>query len=250
MSTVKPVALSIAGFDPSGGAGVLADIKTFEQFRVYGFGVITADTVQDEKQVYDVTWKSSDHICQQIEPLLKAHHVPVAKIGIVENDMVFATIKDCLTAYNPDIHIVWDPILRSTSGYPFFQGTTAVKELLDKVYLVTPNWPEFEQLFKSEAEVLSLSKYCNIYLKGGHRQDKPGTDLLYSDQKKYLFKAAGKNAVYDKHGSGCVLSSAITAALAQGHGLQDACQAGKKYTTRFLSSDTSLLGWHNTIKTV
>lgn len=246
MSSTDPCTMTIAGFDPSGGAGLLADIKTFEQLDVYGFGVMTANTLQDEERVRKVDWFPVKSILEQMDVLFNKYRIRYFKIGIVENSKMFTTIKEHVMAYDAEACIIWDPVLKSSSGYSFFENNMKLEKLLQHVFMVTPNLPEFNTLFKSEEDALAYSELCNIYLKGGHSEKAQGVDYLYNEREKTSF-SADIPVVYPKHGSGCVLSSAITASLAMGHNLHDACRMGKNYTERFLSSHHSLLGWHNKI---
>ena len=243
MSTLHPIAMTIAGFDPSGGAGLLADIKTFEQCGVYGFGCATANTIQDDQYVDRVIWHPIEIVLDQIDILLKKYSVTYFKIGIVENSEAFSVIKTHLISKTPHAQIIWDPVLKSTSGYTLFKNDLPLESLLKDTSMITPNLREFTALFNSEEEALLYSHQCDIYLKGGHSEDEKGVDHLYSKGIKTSY-SAGIQEVHQKHGSGCVLSSAITAALASGHGLQKACRLGKSYTELFLSSHPSLLGWH------
>ena len=244
MNNLHQPVLSIAGFDPTGGAGVLADIKTFEQLGIYGFGVITANTIQDEDNVYDIRWQPLVLILEQMDRLFRKHTIKYVKIGIIENDKTFSALKNHLVNYNPEIHIIWDPVLKSSSGYSIFNYGQSTQQLLENVFLVTPNLPEFQRLFKDENEAVSLSHLLNIYLKGGHDTAQPGDDHLFNAGEKSTIRGLTTN-VHEKHGSGCVLSSAITAALAGGESLENACRKGKNYTERFLASHPSLLGFHN-----
>jgi len=244
MNPGRPIVMSIAGFDPSGGAGILADIKTFEQLNVQGFGVMTANTIQNDKEVVSVKWIPIEAILEQMDILLKRFEVGYFKIGIIENSEVFTTIKKHIIQYNPEAKIVWDPILKSSSGFTFFKNEIPLKDLLELVYLVTPNLPEFEKLFVDEESVLEHPAASNVFLKGGHSETRKGFDHLYSEGVRTVY-SPGNGMVYPKHGSGCVLSSAITAFLAKEYSLPVACREGKKYTEQYLSSGTGLLGSHN-----
>lgn len=246
MSPISPVAVSIAGFDPSGGAGVLADIKTFEQCGVYGMAVATANTIQDDRQVFHVDWMPADTILRQLDVLLQRFNPGHFKIGIIESSRTLQAVTEHIREFNPVAQIIWDPVLKSSSGYCFFENNAAPETLLENIFLVTPNLPEFETLLGDDDRALEYSANCHIYLKGGHSEAEKGVDHLFSNGIKTSFSAE-KGGVYDKHGSGCVLSSAITAALASGHDLHGSCRLGKRYTEQFLSSHQSLLGWHKNI---
>ncbi|GAA0894350.1 hydroxymethylpyrimidine/phosphomethylpyrimidine kinase [Fulvivirga kasyanovii] len=244
MNTIQPVALTIAGYDPCAGAGLLADIKAMEQHGVYGMGTVTANTLQDEDKVYQVNWHKTDVILNQLNILLDRYNIQWVKIGIIEDSKSFSAIKNHLFTHNPEIKIVWDPVLRSSSGFQFFENNQELDGLLENVYLITPNLPEFKTLFKDEETAVKASFQCNIYLKGGHNEGSPGTDFLFCQGNKMTF-TANTTSVSPKHGSGCVLSAAITANLALGLDLPQSCISAKTYTEKFLSSHSSLLGWHN-----
>src|ERR1700729_4382873 len=109
--SLRPYVLSIAGFDPSGGAGILADIKTFEAQQTLGLGVCSALTYQTENTFEGVTWVNKDTIIKQLAPLLKAYSIDYVKIGLIENMEVLNSIIDYLLGKNPSMRIIWDPIL-------------------------------------------------------------------------------------------------------------------------------------------
>src|ERR1043166_3254674 len=117
MTKSRPYTLSIAGFDPSGGAGILADVKTFEASKIYGMGVITANTFQDENAFEHVDWIPIEEIKKQVEVVLKNHKIEFAKIGLVENFENLYALVSFLRTKIPGL--VWDPILKSSSGYDF-----------------------------------------------------------------------------------------------------------------------------------
>jgi hydroxymethylpyrimidine/phosphomethylpyrimidine kinase len=244
MPEKRPYVMSIAGYDPSGGAGILADIKVIEQHKAYGFGVITSNTLQNDREVKDVKWISVSDIKRQIDIILDSFKVDVFKIGLIDSSYTFLEIKDHILKKRPSAKIIWDPILRSSSGYEIFRMKHDLSEILENVHLVTPNLPEYEELFETEKRVLRLSLKTAVYLKGGHSKDKPGTDILYHNKKKLKFEP-GSLKVTDKHGSGCILSSAIGANLAYNITLPQACEKAKHYTEKVLASNASLLAWHH-----
>jgi hydroxymethylpyrimidine/phosphomethylpyrimidine kinase len=242
MSAKRPFAMSIAGFDPSGGAGVLADVKTFENLKVTGFGVLTANTFQNDVEVKRVEWMPVATVLEQIDVLLERFDVDFFKIGIVKNSEDLMAIKEHIIQKRPKAFIIWDPVLRSSSGFAFFNNTLSVSTLLHHIHLVTPNLPEFDILFQTEEKALELSYTTMIYRKGGHSKEKPGVDDLFRKGKKYVFEPQ-LTEVTPKHGSGCVLSSALCAFLANGYSIFEACEKSKRYMERFLSSNATLLGW-------
>lgn len=239
----RPVVMSIAGFDPSGGAGILADIKTFEQHKVYGLGVLTANTIQSDKDVREVQWILVLKIKEQIKLLMENWNVEWFKIGIVESSDVLQEVLLFILQHNPNAKIVWDPVLRSSSGFPFFKADHSIASLLKHITVLTPNLPEFEFLIGSDEEAMKLSQYTMIYLKGGHRENAQlGQDWLYWKGVKHILEPQVLGT--SKHGSGCVLSSAICANLALNIPPISAFKKSKQYIEKVLNSNPSLLGWH------
>lgn len=249
----RPTVLSVAGYDPSGGAGLLADIKTFEAIKVYGLGVMTAVTWQNESEFEKVEWLRVEDIISQLELLLRKSKIDFVKIGLVENVSTFGQIVDYLGTKGSSIKIIWDPILKASAGFDFHSTSTLSEWInyMSKLHLFTPNWNELNWLSQMEDRIKSaeeFSKYCHVFLKGGHREDKLGYDYLavhnkYKEGKTFSFQPK-REKVFPKHGSGCVLSSAITAYLAKGYPLPKACLLAKEYVTKFLASNESLLGYH------
>lgn len=246
MQPGRPFVLSVAGFDPSGGAGVLADVKTFEQHQVYGFGVCSALTVQSDNAFYQVQWLGAAEIIKQIEPLATKFPLAACKIGIIQNWEVLGEVLAFLHHTAPALPVVLDPVLQASAGHIFQTGATGWQQVLPKLSLITPNYNEMKKLGpdKSPEETAAdLSYTCPVLLKGGHHPASLGTDYLYRNGSCMAF-APGLPAVYPKHGSGCVLSAAIAANLGLGNALPEACRRGKNYTEAFLSSNSSLLGYH------
>lgn len=249
MPTNRPFVLSIAGFDPSAGAGVLADIKTFEQHQVYGFAINTANTIQTENEFVNIQWTALDFVLHSIETLFNSYEIQAVKIGIIPSLNYLKEIIFAIKKLSPKTKIVWDTVLKSTTEFDFLtiDNQNDLIVILKELELITPNYNEILKLdFKEKsAEIITekLSRYCPILLKGGHNPNEIGTDYLHSQQ--HFFRLSPKNtAVYPKHGSGCVLSAAITANLALGQDLLLACKNAKIYTENFLLSTPKLLGNH------
>ena len=249
MSTNRPFSLSIAGFDPSAGAGVLADIKTFEQHQVYGLAINTANTIQTENNFLAIDWTPIDFILQSIETLFQAYAIKAIKIGVVSSLESLTLIVSLIKKISPETKIVWDTVLKSTTKFDFLsiRNQKDLIAILDKIELITPNYNEILKLNTSEnsAEKIAqeLSQYCNVLLKGGHHPTKKGTDYLYYKTQQIKLNP-NPTTIFPKHGSGCVLSAAITANLSLDQDLLTACQNAKKYTETFLSSTLSQLGHH------
>lgn len=247
----RPFVLSIAGFDPSGGAGLLADVKTFEGLGCYGLAANTANTIQNDVNFEACHWTSEAILLQQLELLLKSFPVEVVKIGIVENLPVLNKVIENLLVRNKSIKIIWDPVLKSSSGFPL-QEPQKLKEnlepILEKIFIVTPNFNEMKMFYPEldmEKTIRKVSSKTNLYLKGGHRPEAIGLDQLFTREGEILsFKPTGIN-FSEKHGSGCVLSSALTALLALDFPLPEAARKAKNYIEKILASNQTLLGYHN-----
>jgi hydroxymethylpyrimidine/phosphomethylpyrimidine kinase len=256
MSENRPIVLSIAGFDPSGGAGVLADIKTFEQHKVYGFAINTANTLQTEDEFYSIEWTPIDFVLKSIVVLLKNYPVKVVKIGIVPSLDYLYEIIIFLKKKSPTIQIVWDPVLKSTTEFDFLalSNQPILNDILNQIDLITPNYNEMQQLFPdfdncfntlslSEAELVQEGAKVSILLKGGHNPTEIGVDYLFTQTEVFRLMPI-ETLLSEKHGSGCVLSSAITANLALGQSLKMACENAKIYTTNYFLSNPNKLGYH------
>jgi len=248
MTISRPYVLSIAGFDPSAGAGVLADVKTFENIGVYGFTVTTSITYQNENKFDGVKWLSLKQIKNQIYPIIENHKIDFVKIGLVENFKILISIIELLKAHNAEVKIIWDPILRASAGFDFHQKIPKkyLKYVLKNIYLITPNWQEIKPLSNEQDAIIGAEKiaqYCSVYLKGGHNIETPATDLLFIEDSIDVYHPK-KITELEKHGTGCVLSSAITGYLAQGNSLHQSCELAKQYTYNFLISNETKLGFH------
>ena len=242
----RPKILSIAGFDPSGGAGVLADIKTFEAHRCLGFAVITANTIQNEREFVAPNWIKEEDVFEQLDVLLKQHQFEYVKIGLVPSLGFLKNIISNLQSPISNLKIIWDPILSASAGFDFKYDLSELKEVLKQVYLITPNWNEIKQLSGNKEALKGaeeLSEFTNVYLKGGHSNE-VGKDYLFFEGKRNAFNPKNKKPMFDKHGSGCVFSSALAANLLRGYPLIKACLRSKRYIEKYLSSTDELLGYH------
>lgn len=245
MQTERPFVMSIAGFDPSGGAGLLADSKTFEQLNVQGLGICTAMTLQTESEFFNIHWEPLEGILSAIDALMQKYFVEAVKIGVVKDAGFLNEIIKRIKLNNAKAKIVWDPVLKSTSEFSFFDVNTIpqLKDVLHQIDLVAPNYNEYKVL--QEFDLFESS--CSVLIKGGHREDyRIGTDLLIVNGKEISIQPSDIASVYyPKHGSGCVLSSAIAGYLAKGENVENACRNGKRYIEKFLTSNPSLLGFHS-----
>lgn len=237
--------MTIAGYDPSGGAGVLADIKTMEQLKTAGLAVCTAMTVQTESECLSLDWQPVESITETVQLLLKKYPVQAIKIGVVKDAAMLGEILEVISGNNTGIKIVWDPVLKSTSEFAFFDLDTLqqLDKVLDKISLITPNWDEYQMLDKNN---LFEKSVCSVLMKGGHRKDRLGTDILWNNGVEIPILPSEESREYTaKHGSGCVLSSAIAGWLARGEDTETACRKAKLYVEHYLKSNPSLLGYHS-----
>lgn len=244
----RPIALSIAGFDPTGGAGLLADIKTFEQHQVLGMGILSGNTVQTESNFMSVEWTNPETMKAQLEPIFNEYEIPVLKVGIVESLAVLKELCLFVKSKQSNCRIVWDPVLAASSGKVLHSevNKALLIEILDLVFLITPNTGEAILLAESEDEIESaflLSKYCAVLLKGGHSSIRKGLDILIENEIPVEI-IGSEDTLAAKHGSGCILSAAITANLAVGHPLAESCKLAKQYIEKRLKSNSNLLAYH------
>ncbi|MFL9830355.1 hydroxymethylpyrimidine/phosphomethylpyrimidine kinase [Flavobacterium sp. ST-87] len=249
MSTNRPFVLSIAGFDPSAGAGVLADIKTFEQHKVYGLAINTANTIQTEDKFVAIKWTTIEFVLQSIKTLFDSYEIKAVKIGIIPSLQYLKSIIFLIKKLSPKTKIIWDTVLKSTTEFNFLniQNQNNLIAVLEKTDLITPNYNEILKLSSEEKDAdfiaAELSVYCAVLLKGGHRQEEIGVDYLYL-KNEFIKLSTDENSLPKKHGSGCILSSAVTANLALGQDLTTSCRYAKRYVENYLKSTYNLIGYH------
>ncbi len=247
--TIK-TALSIAGSDPSGGAGIQADLKTMTLNGVYAMSVITALTAQNTTGVSGVFEVTPAFLAQQLDAVFQDIFPDAVKIGMVSSVSAIEVIADKLEEYKPK-HIIVDPVMAATSGAKLIHedAVAALKRrLLPLASLLTPNIPEAEVLsdlsiqcredmFRS-AKQISETYGCAVLCKGGHNPDQ-ADDLLYENGCCHWFY--GKRiCTQNTHGTGCTLSSAIASNLAKGFDLVTAIKRAKDYISHALSAGLDL----------
>jgi len=249
MSANRPFVLSIAGFDPSAGAGVLADVKTFEQHQVYGLNIITANTIQTENEFVTIQWIDLEFVINSMRLLFKKYDIKAIKIGIVPSLNYLKAIVDEVRKHSSTIKIIWDTVLKSTTNFKFIsiENQSELVPILKDIDLITPNYTEILKLLpqktSGEDNAKILSKHCAVLLKGGHNSEEVGTDYLFIKDEKITLTPK-TTVVAEKHGSGCVLSSAITANLALDCDLPKSCQKAKLYIENYLNTNNTKLGYH------
>ncbi|MBQ2898022.1 MAG: bifunctional hydroxymethylpyrimidine kinase/phosphomethylpyrimidine kinase [Clostridia bacterium] len=240
------VALTIAGSDSCGGAGIQADIKTMTMNGVYAMSAITAMTAQNTTGVREILQSTPLFLRQQIDAIFEDIYPDSVKIGMVSGSELICIIADRLKYYNAK-NVVVDPVMVATSGSSLIK-TGAVQTLTDKLFpvatLVTPNIPEAEVLsglsIKSKDDMKVAAKRIGdtygpaVLLKGGHNIN-DANDLLYTNGAYRWFK--GKRIDNpNTHGTGCTLSSAISSNLAKGYTLETSIQKAKDYISGALSA--------------
>lgn len=240
MHETRPFVLSIAGIDPSAGAGLLSDIKTLEQHRVSGLGVATCVTMQNHESISEVQWFDFYTIRKQIDTLFEVYSINCVKIGVVPNWSLLNQIIDHLLQYNNQLNIVLDPVLISSSGFRFCEvpDDALRNDVLSKVYLITPNQTEFNAIFGTDEKT-----ECHVLLKSVSFGN-TGTDTLIKKSGELLSFEA-EHVGTEKHGSGCVLSSSIAANLAKGESLESSISLAKRYIENYLSNSETLIAQHS-----
>ena len=240
-STPTPIALTIAGSDSSGGAGVQADIKTFSAFGVYGASALTALTAQSTRGVVAVDAVAAPFVVAQMEAVLSDLKVGAVKTGMLANAAIVGAVADRL-GFERDRPVVVDPVMVATGGHVLLEpdGIDALKrQLLPNAFLVTPNLPEAARLLGvdeavTEAQAVAqaralLSFGCGaVLLKGGHGSSEEAVDILCNGASIERF-ARPRIDARNTHGTGCTLSAAIVALLARGVGLREAVARAKQF---------------------
>jgi hydroxymethylpyrimidine/phosphomethylpyrimidine kinase len=243
-----PIALTIAGSDPSGGAGIQADLKTFSALAVYGASVITALTAQNTTGVSGVFAVPSDFIAAQFHSVTSDLSISAIKTGML-GDTPTVEIVSALLAEIPSVPVVVDPVMVASSGDVLLapDAVDAVRSLLiPRAILITPNIPEAATLLgraeaatemdmREQAEALVKIGCRAVLLKGGHGVGSDAVDVLFDGAAHHILRRP-RIETRNTHGTGCTLSAAIAANLAMGLTLQDAVEAGKGFVWEALNA--------------
>lgn len=239
-------ALTVAGSDSSGGAGIQADIKTMTMNGVYAMSAITALTAQNTVGVSAIQESTPEFLKQQLDAVFEDIFPDAVKIGMVSSSELIRVIADRLRYYNAK-NVIVDPVMVASAGSSLIKNGavhTLIEELLPLSTLVTPNIPEAQVLYgkhiKTGEDMIAAAKYigdsysCAVLLKGGHCVN-DANDLLYTNGELHWF--AGKRINNpNTHGTGCTLSSAIASNLAKGFTLYESVQKAKEYISDALSA--------------
>ena len=236
-----PILLAIGGFDPSCGAGVAADLKTFAAHGCYGIAAITSLTVQNTQGVEAVHHTSSSELREQLEVLVKDSEIAAVKIGMLGNRANAVVVGEFLDAHK-FVHVVHDPVMRSSSDSELldnFGVKYLATELLKRSSVVTPNVPEAQALtgvtikdvgdMEAAARKLVEMGAKAVVVKGGHMER--AIDVVF-DGKDLLALSGDKVKLENTHGTGCTFASAIAAQLAMGRSLVEAATLAKAYVVK------------------
>ena len=243
-----PIALTIAGSDSSGGAGIQADLKTFAASGVYGASVITALTAQNTTGVTAIHPVPAAFVSAQIDAVFGDLDVRAVKIGMVAQRDVIAAIAAGLARWSP-AHVVLDPVMVATSGDRLLAADAIAAlrtELIPRAAVITPNLPEAaalldEPIAEGESAIADqgrrlLALGCaHVLIKGGHGHGAESTDYLIGADRVVALPAP-RVATANTHGTGCTLSSAVAAALAKGDDLETAVRFAKTYISAAIAA--------------
>jgi len=266
-STRSPVCLTIAGLDPSGGAGIVADIKSFSAFGCFAAAAVSSVTFQNTTGVFGSVHQTADSVRRQIEPILEDYEVAAVKTGMLPTREIIEEVARLINE-NELKNVVVDPVVRSTSGFDLIDDE-ALQALIETLFplsdLITPNIPEAERIARMEitsqedigraAEIMSSLGARNVLIKGGHALEAKSQkskvkvkarDYLFVGSEKTVFEAEfiDTNAT---HGTGCTLAAAITANLALGKDLTEAVRIAKDFVTEAIKTAPNLGKGHSPI---
>lgn len=246
-------ALTIAGSDSGGGAGIQADLKTFHAFGVYGMSVLTSITAQNTKGVYAVHDIPPEIVGAQIDAVMKDIGADGVKTGMVSNKEIIEIIVDRIKKYRIK-HLVVDPVMVAKSSDRLLRKdaeSTLIEKLLPVSFLVTPNVFEAEIISgtsiknaddaKKAAQIIKRKGPKFVLLKGGHLLEKEAVDILFDGDSFQYFKAE-KLVTLNTHGTGCTFSAAVTACLAKGMNIHNAVEAAKDFIIRAIENAPDNIG--------
>jgi hydroxymethylpyrimidine/phosphomethylpyrimidine kinase len=242
LTETPPVVLTVAGFDPSGGAGVVADVKTITAFGCFAAAAVTSLTFQNTTGVYGAAHQTAETVRAQVLPVIADFKVAGAKTGMLPTREIIEEVARLFRETNLPAPVV-DPVVRSTSGYDLIDDSAleALKrELLPLARVVTPNIPEAERITGLDirdgdamAEAARLIRGMGaraVLVKGGHLAGGRALDVLDEEGEVTYFDAE-RIETTSTHGTGCTLAAGIAACLARGHNVEDSVALAKRYVT-------------------
>jgi hydroxymethylpyrimidine/phosphomethylpyrimidine kinase len=236
-----PNALSIAGVDPSGGAGLLADLKTFSALGAYGCGVVTALTAQNTRAVTGIHEVPPDFLAQQLDTLFDDVRIDAVKIGMLASAELIAVVAEVLRRHRPRF-VVLDPVMVAKSGDRLLRAdavTALLRDLVPLATIVTPNLPEAGDLLgrdvsDGQADMREAARALHdrgaqaVLVKGGHGSSELLTDVLF-DGERFVEFVAPRQKTRNTHGTGCTFSSAIAALLPRRDSIESAVRDAHAY---------------------
>jgi len=251
-----PVCLTIAGLDPSGGAGIVADIKTFSAFGCFASAAVTSVTFQNTTGVFGSVHQTADSVRRQVEAVLDDYEVAAVKTGMLPTREIIETVAEILSERGIR-ELVVDPVVRSTSGFNLIDDS-ALDALMEKLFplatVITPNIPEAERIarisirtlddLKTAATTMQMLGARNVLIKGGHLETDTGEtrkaiDHLFIGDELSVFEAEYIDTTAT-HGTGCTLAAAITANIALGNDLVESVQLAKAFVTEAIRTAPGL----------
>ena len=246
-----PIALTIAGSDPTGGAGLQADLKTFAAHGVFGTSAITALTAQNTLGVQGLLETRPDFVAAQIDSIVRDIGADATKTGMIANAAIIEVVAAKVREYGL-FPLVVDPVMVAKGGDPLLRAEareTLIKVLLPLATVLTPNIPEAEVLTgfsiaspedarRAAREICRMGPKA-VVVKGGHFEGEESADLLF-DGEDFLVFPARRIESKNTHGTGCTFASAIAARLALGHTLREAVEGAKEYVRRLIAASVDL----------
>jgi len=257
-----PVCLTIAGLDPSGGAGIVADIKTFSAFGCFATAAVTSVTFQNTTGVFGAEHQTVDSVRRQAKPVLEDYQVAAIKTGMLPTREIIEEVAR-LIHENKLKNVVVDPVVRSTSGFNLIDDN-ALSALIENLFpvadLITPNIPEAERISRvtitsdddiaKAASVMLSMGAMNVLIKGGHLAStedvRKATDYLFMGRDLTAFESDFIETTAT-HGTGCTLAAAIAANLALGKDLTDAVRIAKDFVTEAIRTAPNIGKGHSPI---
>ena len=262
---IPPVCLTVAGLDPSGGAGIVADIETFSAFGCHATCAVTSLTFQNTTGVFGAIHQTAAAVRGQIEPILADYTVAAVKTGMLPTVEVIEETARIIREHKLS-NLVVDPVVRSTSGFDLIDDD-ALRSLIEQLFplalIVTPNLPEAERItrmkIETESDITRAARMMqdfgakNVLIKGGHllagnlnAADLRARDYLFTAEKTETFEAEFINS-NATHGTGCTLSAAMAANLAAGENLARAVEISKKFVTEAIRRAPDLGNGHPSV---
>lgn len=251
MDTIPPVCLTIAGLDPSGGAGIIADIKTFSAFGCFPTAAVASVTFQNTQGVFGAVHQTAESVRRQVEPVIDDYSVAALKTGMLPTREIIDEVARLIHYFCLE-KLVVDPVVRSTSGFDLIDDaalTSVIEKLFPLAAVITPNIPEAERIarmqIRSEAEIVKAAGIIrslgaeNVLIKGGHLAGEKARDFLFLGDEVHVFE---DDLIETKstHGTGCTIAAAITANLALGNSLVESVGISKKFVHEAIRTSPGL----------